>query len=205
MSGILTEKDKKMDELWNKLEEQFYRFIQKWGYIKEPTKEAWQQYNFSIHNLEEQNLIKRLWSTCAIEELAEFVDAAKDGVEHQEEELCDFFNFLCSGYIAMGYSWRDVGMYPFPAMNFWGAPHFIAHIDLWEITKTIHLAMNKLKNRPWTDSNFKVDMLKFEELIKSVAKQAQRLICDYFFSWEEFLEEIEKKIQINKERMETGY
>lgn len=197
--------EEQMNQLWDELENQFYCFIQRWGYIKEPTKEAWKEYNFSIHNLEEQNLIKRLWSVCAIEELAEFVEAKKDGPGHEREELCDFFNFFCSGLIAMGYNWKDVNLHPFPAMHFWGNNTWVGLMDLWGITETVHLAMNKLKNRPWTDSFFKVDLLKFELLVKKVTKLVQRILTDYFGSWQDFQYEVRKKIEINKRRMESGY
>ena len=195
-----------MDSLWAKLETQFYLFTQKWGLINEPTKESWEEYNFSIHNLEEQNFIKRLWSICAVEELAEFMEAFEDGEDHIKEEACDFFNFLMSGFIALGYNWRDLKDSFNPIyMKFFDWPDFVQPMELWRITEKIHLAMNKLKNRPWTDSNFKVDMLVFTKRVKDVWVFGWRFIQDVFKDWNDFEDHFNKKIATNIHRIKTGY
>lgn len=191
-----------MKGIYDKLKTQFYLFTHKWGLIEAPTEKAYQEYNFSIHNLEEQMFLKRLWSICAIEELSEFVHAEEDGAEHMKEEACDFFNFLMSGFIAMGYEYDTL---PFDCHN-WGWRYCsVTDPFLWEITDSIHYAMNKLKNRPWTQSNFKVDLGKFNPRIQKVGELSWQFILRVFDSMEDFEHHFNKKIETNIHRIKSGY
>ena len=188
--------------MWNKLKKQFYLFTEKWGYISKPTAKAYKEYNFSIHNLEEQNFIKRLWSICAVEELSEYWHAFEDGEDHVKEECCDFFNFVMSGFIAMEFELKD-----FPEVD----PTIGYHKrkldakELWKISDAILYATNKLKNRPWTQANFKVDMGKFIPRIKTVWMLTWSFIKANFDSWEDFMKHFEAKIDINIKRIRSKY
>ncbi len=196
---------KRVNGLWTKLKKQFYLFTHKWGYIDKPTAKAYKDYNFSIHNLEEQMFIKRLWSICAVEELSEYDHAEEDGKDHLKEEACDFFNFVMSGFIAMGYK-------PGSKICSWGLENLEFHNKdkvegwfLWRISDAIHYATNKLKNRPWTQANFKVDMLKFEERAEKVWIYTWFFISMVFESWEDFEKHFNAKIDTNIKRIRSGY
>lgn len=196
----------KMNGLWTKLKKQFYLFTQKWGYIDKPTAKAYKDYNFSIHNLEEQMFIKRLWSICAVEELSEFYYARPDGEDHRKEEACDFFNFVMSGFIAMGYSPKDLpSLEDSIRFDFLCPSLEAADNSLWDITNSIHYAMNKLKNRPWTQSNFKVDLGKFEPRIFRVWTLTWLFITNVFDSWKDFEKHFNHKINTNIKRIRSGY
>lgn len=197
--------------LWSKLKTQFYLFTEKWGLIQEPTEEAYERYNFSIHNLEEQMFLKRLWSICAIEELSEFAHAFEDGEDHVKEEACDFFNFMMSGFIAMGLNPEGLPVVELDFKTNWRAAYnnpravFMTERDLWELTDAIHYALNKLKNRPWTQANFKVDLGKFTPRIIKVWNLSWDFIQRVFSSWEDFEEHFNAKIDTNIARINTGY
>lgn len=199
----------KMNGLWTKLEKQFYLFTQKWGYIDKPTAKAYKAYNFSIHNLEEQMFIKRLWSICAVEELSEWYHAREDGEDHLKEEACDFFNFVMSGFIAMGYTPKDFNNI-IDLEGEWNvdkheAPVLTEGYLLWLASDAIHYATNKLKNRPWTQSNFKVDLGKFEPRIKKVWEVTWTFIRYNFTSFEDFEKHFNHKIDTNLKRIRSGY
>ena len=191
--------------MWTKLKKQFQLFTYKWNYIDKPTAKAYKDYNFSIHNLEEQNFIKRLWSVCAVEELSEYWHAFEDGEDHVKEECCDFFNFVMSGFIAMGYELKD-----FPEINIHEPFGKFANKDciqrcLWDISDAIHYATNKLKNRPWTQSNFKVDMGKFIPRIMKVWNLTWMFIRLNFKDWNDFMKHFNAKIDINIKRIRSKY
>ena len=199
---------KEVTGMWSKLKKQFYLFTEKWGYIDKPTAKAYKQYHFSIHNLEEQNFIKRLWSVCAVEELSEYWHAFEDGEDHIKEECCDYFNFVMSGFIAMGYELKD-----FPPID--PKADFGEQLDiedkekikkmLWELSDAIHYATNKLKNRPWTQANFKVDMGKFVPRIMNVWNLTWAFIRLNFKDWNDFIKHFNAKIDINIKRIRSKY
>lgn len=195
---------REVNGMWTKLKRQFYLFTQKWGYIDKPTAKAYKEYNFSIHNLEEQNFIKRLWSVCAVEELSEYWHAFPDGEDHVKEECCDFFNFVMSGFIAMGYTPK---MLPAVDLTKWYGKEEKIELQkcLWEISDAIHYATNKLKNRPWTQANFKVDMGKFVPRIERVWNYTWTFIKSNFNSWDDFQKHFNAKIDINIKRIRSKY
>lgn len=199
------EYSKEMSGMWTKLKKQFYLFTEKWGYIEKPTAKAYKEYNFSIHNLEEQNFIKRLWSICAVEELSEYYNAFPDGEDHVKEECCDFFNFVMSGFIAMGYELKDLPQVDiFSGYSTFGNERYKINA-LWEITDAIHHATNKLKNRPWTQANFKVDMGKFVPRIYLVWNLTWVFIKLNFKDWKDFMKHFNAKIDINIKRIRSKY
>lgn len=190
--------------MWSKLKKQFYLFTEKWGYIDKPTAKAYKDYNFSIHNLEEQNFIKRLWSVCAVEELSEYYHAFVDGEEHVKEECCDFFNFVMSGFIAMGYEIKDLPKVDIEK-GFHQSKKKLEDEHLWKISDCIHHATNKLKNRPWTQANFKVDMGKLTPRIEKVWRVTWWFIKHNFSSWKDFMKHFNAKIDINIKRIRSKY
>ena len=195
---------KELTGMWSKLKKQFYLFTEKWGYIDKPTAKAYKDYNFSIHNLEEQNFIKRLWSVCAVEELSEYYHAFEDGEEHVKEECCDFFNFVMSGFIAMGYEIKDLPKVDIEK-GFHQSKKKLEDEHLWKISDCIHHATNKLKNRPWTQANFKVDMGKLTPRIEKVWRVTWWFIKHNFSSWKDFMKHFNAKIDINIKRIRSKY
>ena len=195
---------KELTGMWSKLKKQFYLFTEKWGYIDKPTAKAYKDYNFSIHNLEEQNFIKRLWSVCAVEELSEYWHAFEDGEDHVKEECCDYFNFVMSGFIAMGYEIKDLPKVDIEK-GFHQSKKKLEDEHLWKISDCIHHATNKLKNRPWTQANFKVDMGKLTPRIEKVWRVTWWFIKHNFSSWKDFMKHFNAKIDINIKRIRSKY
>lgn len=122
--------------------------------------------NFDINTLEDQELFKKLcWQI--VEELTEAMEAKdKNEEDHVLEELTDAFNFMLELYQLYGmtpdFTWGPA--YGFRENvtpgNFYG--------DILELIKTIGLAANCLKNREWRQSQYLVDLVVFEDRLKSI-------------------------------------
>jgi hypothetical protein len=197
--------DKKLIKLGEDCKKQFYTYTKMWGIIPEATKKAYDSFNFSLDNFDEQMFIKRIWSVCAVEELSEMYHAGREGDnDHYKEEAIDFFNFCISGFIAMGDE-------PFPKdKEFWVTKTdwedgIVLDKGLWEMADAIHYATNKLKSRPWTQANFKVDRLKFDERSEKIFGLMWTIIAKVFASQEDFLDHFYRKYKVNMDRIRTGY
>lgn len=121
--------------------------------------------NFDINTLEDQELFKKLcWQI--VEELTEAMEAAeKPDDEHLAEELIDAFNFMLELYQLYGMT---------PPLD-WTLPKWaqIMKVELWSadmlaLIGTIGMTANCLKNREWRQSQYLVDLMVFENRLKSI-------------------------------------
>jgi hypothetical protein len=116
--------------------------------------------NFDINTLEDQELFKKLcWQI--VEELTEAMEAAeKPDDEHLAEELIDAFNFMLELYHLYGmtptFDWTQV----------LEDEDFAA--DMLALIGTIGMTANCLKNREWRQSQYLVDLVVFENRLKSI-------------------------------------
>lgn len=121
--------------------------------------------NFDINTLEDQELFKKLcWQI--VEELTEAMEAAEepDG-EHLAEELIDAFNFMLELYQLYGMT---------PTFD-WTLPEWARVLgdedfaeDLLTLIGNIGMTANCLKNREWRQSQYLVDLVVFENRLKSI-------------------------------------
>lgn len=122
--------------------------------------------NFDINTLEDQELFKKLcWQI--VEELAEAKEAIEEELdsEHFEEELIDAFNFMLELYQLYGMT---------PTFD-WTTPKWAQVLededfagDLLTLIGTIGMTANCLKNREWRQSQYLVDLVVFENRLKSI-------------------------------------
>lgn len=122
--------------------------------------------NFDINTLEDQELFKKLcWQI--VEELAEAKEAIEEELdsEHFEEELIDAFNFMLELYQLYGMT---------PTFD-WALPKWAQVLededfagDLLTLIGTIGMTANCLKNREWRQSQYLVDLVVFENRLKSI-------------------------------------
>lgn len=121
--------------------------------------------NFDINTLEDQELFKKLcWQI--VEELAEAMEAAeKPDDEHLAEELIDAFNFMLELYQLYGMTppldWTLPKWAQIMKVEFWSA-------DMLALIGTIGMTANCLKNREWRQSQYLVDLVVFENRLKSI-------------------------------------
>lgn len=121
--------------------------------------------NFDINTLEDQELFKKLcWQI--VEELTEAMEAAeKPDDEHLAEELIDAFNFMLELYQLYGMTppldWTLPKRAQIMKVEFWSA-------DMLALIGTIGMTANCLKNREWRQSQYLVDLVVFENRLKSI-------------------------------------
>lgn len=121
--------------------------------------------NFDINTLEDQELFKKLcWQI--VEELTEAMEAKdKNEKDHVLEELIDAFNFMLELYQLYGMT---------PTFD-WTLPKWAQVLededfagDLLTLIGNIGMTANCLKNREWRQSQYLVDLVVFENRLKSI-------------------------------------
>lgn len=121
--------------------------------------------NFDINTLEDQELFKKLcWQI--VEELTEAMEAKdKNEKDHVLEELIDAFNFMLELYHLYGMTppldWTLPKWAQIMKVEFWSA-------DMLALIGTIGMTANCLKNREWRQSQYLVDLVVFENRLKSI-------------------------------------
>ena len=121
--------------------------------------------NFDINTLEDQELFKKLcWQI--VEELTEAMEAAEEPVgEHLAEELIDAFNFMLELYQLYGmtptFDWTLPKWAQILKDGVWSA-------DMLALIGTSGRTANCLKNREWRQSQYLVDLVVFENRLKSI-------------------------------------
>lgn len=121
--------------------------------------------NFDINTLEDQELFKKLcWQI--VEELTEAMEAKdKNEKDHVLEELIDAFNFMLELYQLYGMTppldWTLPKWAQIMKVEFWSA-------DMLALIGTIGMTANCLKNREWRQSQYLVDLVVFENRLKSI-------------------------------------
>ena len=79
------------------------------------------------------------------------------------------------------------------------------HHYFYIVIEKIGYLCNLLKNRPWAQSNYLVSMIDFNERCEDLYKTFWDLISSLGFSNLSILEMFERKYEVNKWRMKTGY
>lgn len=183
---------------------------------------------FDIDIYEDQMLLKDFLLVRAVEEITEAGAAIKaNHVEHYKEEMIDVFNFLIETAIILG------DQYPIDVSdneslyNYFNGEEFFGDVDtldanytdeenqvhrvsnilkaLYDLIQCIGELTNLLKQRPWRDSQYPVDLLTFKARWKRVWLNFWLTQKYYGFNWKEFKAIWSKKYQVNKFRIESNY
>lgn len=160
-------------------------------------------YNFDINCLEDQQLLKDFLQIRFIEELTE-ASVDMDNRNHFEEEIIDAFNFLVEAYILYGYSYKDLKSWVDFDFEHSQNSNNNVHM-LYSVVEKVGKTCNLLKNRPWKQSQYLVDLYLFEENLKKIWAFFNKL-CSYFnISLDKLFEVWSLKYQVNKFRIRTRY
>lgn len=159
--------------------------------------------NFDINTLEDQELFKKLcWQI--VEELAEAKEAIEEELdsEHFEEELIDAFNFMLELYQLYGMT---------PTFE-WTMPKWTQVLededfagDLLTLIGNIGMTANCLKNREWRQSQYLVDLVVFENRLKSIWTAFVVVLYHAGLSETQVKELWSLKYQVNLFRIKSKY
>lgn len=171
----------------------------------------WEAHDFSIDCADDQARFKDMLEIRFVEELTEASACLDEGIEHFLEEITDSINFLLSAYIMAGYDpLRDLpGIQDFLSLGSNGVkkPGSIDEMALpaYNLVHRVGWTCNLLKNRPWAQSNYLVDLLQFKERMTD--------LWIYFWTWIGSLginkimlfDLFERKVEVNRFRIKSGY
>ena len=155
---------KSFDDLYKYAYKQFLEYEKLEGI------ENWKEYDFSIDCSEDQMKFKDMLQIRCIEELTEATHALDDE-NHFFEEVTDSLNFFLSAYCMLGVDFklfenpeRILSNNYFDYVNLKDIRNiYTIKIGFYSIVNDIGDICNLLKNRPWTQSNYLVSMLDFNE------------------------------------------
>lgn len=171
----------------------------------------WEAHDFSIDCADDQARFKDMLEIRFVEELTEASACLDEGIEHFLEEITDSINFLLSAYIMAGYDpLRDLPeIQDFLSLSSNGVkkPGSIDEmaIPAYNLVHRVGWTCNLLKNRPWAQSNYLVDLLQFKERMTD--------LWIYFWTWIGSLginkimlfDLFERKVEVNRFRIKSGY
>jgi hypothetical protein len=167
----------------------------------------WKEYDFSIDCAEDQMLFKDMLQIRCIEELTEATEAINDK-DHFMEEVTDAINFFLSSYCMLDVNFdefMDLDELLKDNIN----PDFITYEDcayyFYLIIQDIGNLCNLLKNRPWAQSNYLVSMVDFNNRLHDLWDTFWKVIWWLGLSSKQVFELFERKYEVNKWRIKTGY
>jgi hypothetical protein len=157
------------------------------------------EYSFDINCLEDQQLLKDFLQIRFIEELTEATADLKNK-DHFKEEIIDALNFLMEAYILYGYNYSDLQDWLIYVKGKKDLNYY-----MYSIIQEVGNTCNLLKNRPWKQSQYLVDLYIFEHLFKNIWILFNILCCQVEIKEEELFEVWSLKYQVNKFRIKTRY
>lgn len=169
--------------------------------------EDWSKYDFSIDCSQDQAKFKDMFQIRFIEELTEATED-KQNPDHFYEEITDSFNFFISGLIMYGYDFekKPLGLDKLRSISSY---QDLTDKDLFAETYRIVEATGKLcnllKNRPWSQSNYLVSMIDFEERLDNLINIYLNYLSLVGMSSEKLFDLFARKMSVNLFRIRTGY
>ena len=168
----------------------------------------WKEYDFSIDCSQDQMKFKDMLQIRCIEELTEATHAM-DNQEHFFEEITDAVNFFLSAYCMLGVDFKDFENVEYILSQYCPRKHLPDYNDcakyFYYIVDDIGNLCNLLKNRPWAQSNYLVSMYDFNERLKTLWSTFWNVIGWLGITKEQLFEMFERKYEVNKFRIKTGY
>lgn len=193
-------KIKTWEDLFKSAYKQFYEYEKLEG-------RDWKNYDFSIDCAEDQMLFKDMLQIRCIEELTEATQAIEE-LDHFWEEITDAINFFLSAYCMIGWKFDEGeelqellenNVKPDPIIYEECAYYF------YTIIEAIGNLCNLLKNRPWAQSNYLVSMVDFNNRLSELWETFWNVIWWLGLTPERIFELFERKYEVNKWRIKTGY
>ena len=171
--------------------------------------EDWKEHDFSIDCSQDQMRFKDMLQIRCIEELTEATHAL-DNKEHFFEEVTDALNFFLSAYCMLGVDFKK---FKDPeeildSFGYGGATFPYEQkikILFYMIVDDIGDLCNLLKNRPWAQSNYLVSMLDFDIRLNKLWNTFWEVLHELHLTKEELFEMFERKYEVNRFRIKTGY
>jgi hypothetical protein len=159
--------------------------------------------NFDINTYQDQQILKDFLQIRFIEELTEAYEDFENR-DHLLEELTDAFNFLVAAYIIYGYTPSDLEEWQDMPDYYGNDKEFFAK-DFWDIVQSVGECCNHLKNRPWRQSQYFVDLYSFEPKFKKIMTKFNMLCNMLNISKKQIFEQWSLKYQVNKFRLDSNY
>ncbi len=161
-------------------------------------------YDFDINVYQDQQIFKDFLQIRFIEELTEAM-ADTQNINHFKEEITDAFNFLVTAYSIYGWGndleWRfDASVTPLEISN----TSEIKEL-MWNIVQLVGNTCNHLKNRPWRQSQYLVDLYIFEKDLKEIWVYFNYVLSLLGITPREIFEQWSLKYQVNKFRLDSNY
>ena len=194
---------KSFDDLYKYAKEQFLMYEKLEGI------EDWEAYDFCIDCPEDQAKFKDMLQIRFIEELTE-ATTAKDHLDHFKEELADAVNFFLSAYIMLGVNFKDFTnpeyllCYTEP-LYFGYSEDTLLFSQTYVIVEAVGYLCNLLKNRPWAQSNYLVSLLDLDIRLKLLWDKFWLYLGEIGLTAEAVFEMFERKFEVNKFRISSGY
>lgn len=165
----------------------------------------WKEYSFSIDCSQDQMKFKDMLQIRCIEELTEATHAL-DNEEHFYEEVTDSLNFFLSAYIMLDI---DLSKFKDPEYILSGDRCIWSEDDIklafYNIVDDIGDLCNLLKNRPWSQSNYLVSMYDFNIRLEKLWNTYWKVLSNLGLDQYDIFTMFEKKYEVNKWRIKTGY
>lgn len=161
-------------------------------------------YDFDINVYQDQQIFKDFLQIRFIEELTEAM-ADTQNINHFKEEITDAFNFLVTAYSIYGWGndleWHfDAAVTPLEISN----TSEIKEL-MWNIVQLVGNTCNHLKNRPWRQSQYLVDLYVFEKDLKEIWVYFNYVLSILGITPREIFEQWSLKYQVNKFRLDSNY
>lgn len=177
---------------------------------------------FDIDIFEDQMLLKDFLLVRSGEEITEAAVALdQNHFEHYKEELVDTFNFLIeASYLVNWNEYSQVDEEKSRLREYFTTTEpaivlsdedvtkdqkDLINCALFALYKEIGLFTNKLKLRPWRQSQYPVDLLSAKKCWKDIWSRFWVLLIISGISWIEFCSIWSRKYQVNKFRIESNY
>jgi len=160
--------------------------------------------NIDIHLAEHQQLLKNL-TFRGIEELAEAYEGFLDkNYEHVLEEISDAIHFFTEVLILL-----DVDAKEFQNIKNTKSQELnLENLDykLWAITYNFSIACNRLKCKPWKQSEILTDVDRFtSKMVTAYREFLESLVNNFGLSHESILDLYRSKNLVNKFRIRSKY
>ena len=143
-----------------------------------------------------------------IEELTEATHAL-DNEEHFWEEITDSINFFLSAYCMLGVDFKKLTDPEKILMEYvkkqYGINYHNCSILFYQIVDSIGDLCNLLKNRPWAQSNYLVSMYDFDRRLSHLWITFWGVMGMLGITPSKLFELFERKYEVNKWRIKTGY
>lgn len=187
------------DKLWEYAEKQFL------SYEKLEGIPDWKKHDFSIDCSDDQMRFKDMLQIRCIEELTEATHAL-DNTDHFFEEVTDSLNFFLSAYIMAGFDLSSME-HPLRMREYrlYEPSYEICCEKFYRIVDDIGDLCNLLKNRPWAQSNYLVSMKDFDDRANTLWEDFWKMIWNFIPNEMIVFELFERKYEVNKWRIRTGY